>query len=130
MDCTRAKIAVLGAVQGVGFRPFVFRLATGLALNGWVLNSAQGVFIEVEGPLDALQSFLTRLRDEKPPLAIIQSLESSFLDPIGYSGFEIRFSEEKGAKTALILPDIAICSDCLQEILDPANRRFRYAFTN
>lgn len=130
MDCTRAKIAVLGAVQGVGFRPFVFRLATGLALNGWVLNSAQGVFIEVEGPLDALQSFLTRLRDEKPPLAIIQSLESSFLDPIGYSGFEIRFSEEKGAKTALILPDVAICSDCLQEILDPANRRFRYPFTN
>jgi hydrogenase maturation protein HypF len=126
----RAKITVHGAVQGVGFRPFVYRLATELRLCGWVLNSSQGVFIEVEGPLDLVQPFLARLEKEKPPLAIIQSLESSFLDVAGYQGFEIRYSDHTGPKTALILPDIAICADCLREIFDPANRRYRYPFTN
>lgn len=126
----RAKITVHGAVQGVGFRPFVYRLATQLGLPGWVLNSSQGVFIEVEGPVDLLEVFLTRLEKEKPALAIIQSLESSFLDPVGYQGFEIRYSDHSGPKTALILPDIAICPDCLRELLDPSNRRYRYPFTN
>jgi hydrogenase maturation protein HypF len=126
----RAKIAVHGAVQGVGFRPFVYRLATELRLCGWVLNCSQGVFIEVEGPLDLVQLFLARLEKEKPPLAIIQSLESTFLDVAGYQGFEIRYSNHTGQKTALILPDIAICADCLGEIFDPANRRYRYPFTN
>ena len=126
----RAKITVHGAVQGVGFRPFVYRLATQLRLDGWVLNSSQGVFVEVEGPLDLLQEFLVRLEKEKPTLAIIQSLESSFLDIVGYQGFEIRYSDDSGPKTALILPDIAICVDCLRELLDPANRRYRYPFTN
>ena len=130
MECERAKVTVLGAVQGVGFRPFVYRLATQLRLNGWVLNSSQGVFIEVEGPLDLLQTFLARLEKEKPPLAIVQSLEFSFLDAVGYNRFEIRYSEQAGQKTALILPDVAICSDCLHEILDSANRRYRYPFTN
>jgi hydrogenase maturation protein HypF len=130
MECERAKITVLGAVQGVGFRPFIYRLATQLRLNGWVLNSSQGVFIEVEGSLHLLQTFLVRLEKEKPPLAIVQSLESSFLDAVGYSCFEIRYSEQTGQKTALILPDVALCSDCLQEILDPTNRRYRYPFTN
>jgi len=126
----RAKVAVFGAVQGVGFRPFVYRLATQLDLKGWVLNSSQGVFIEVEGPLDSLQTFLIRLEKEKPPLAIVQSLECSFLDAVGYDCFEIRYSEPTGQKTALILPDVGICADCLREILDPANRRYRYPFTN
>jgi len=126
----RAKVTVHGAVQGVGFRPFVYRLATRLRLNGWVLNSSQGVFIEVEGPLNLVQIFLSRLESEKPPLAIIQSLECSFLAAIGYDHFEIRYSEQSGKKTALILPDIVICPDCLQEIFDPGNRRFRYPFTN
>ncbi|MBV9874226.1 MAG: carbamoyltransferase HypF, partial [Verrucomicrobia bacterium] len=129
-ELLRAKIIVHGAVQGVGFRPFVYRLATQLRLDGWVLNSSQGVFTEVEGPLDLLQEFLDRLEKEKPPLAIIQSLESSFLDCVGYQGFEIRYSDDSGPKTALILPDIAICADCLRELLDPANRRYRYPFTN
>src|SRR6201987_3948898 len=88
----RAKITVHGAVQGVGFRPFVYRLATQLRLNGWVLNSSQGVFIEVEGPLDLLQQFVARLEKEKPPLAIVQSLEVSYLDAVGYNRFEIRYS--------------------------------------
>ena len=130
MACERAKVTVLGAVQGVGFRPFVYRLATQLSLNGWVLNSPQGVFIEVEGSPHGLRTFLVRLQKERPPLAIVQSLEVSFLDAAGYEGFEIRFSEQTGQKTALILPDIAICPDCLREILDPTNRRYRYPFTN
>src|SRR5436305_9799182 len=85
----RLKLVVRGAVQGVGFRPFVYRLATELELSGWVLNSAQGIFIEVEGARDSLRRFLLRLEKEKPSRAIIHSLESSFLDPVGYGAFEI-----------------------------------------
>jgi hydrogenase maturation protein HypF len=127
---TRLKIIVRGAVQGVGFRPFIYRLATGLGLKGWVNNSAQGVFLEVEGLRADLETFLLRLEVEKPPRSSIQSLEASWLDPVGYAGFEIRESEAGGAKTALVLPDIATCPDCLGEILDPHNRRYGYPFTN
>jgi hydrogenase maturation protein HypF len=127
---TRLKLTVRGAVQGVGFRPFVFRLATGLGLAGWVNNSPQGVFIEAEGPRAELEKFLLRLETEKPPRSFIQSLESSWLDPAGYTVFEIRPSETGGNKTALVLPDIATCPDCLREIFDPKNRRHRYPFTN
>jgi hydrogenase maturation protein HypF len=130
MKTERAKITVRGAVQGVGFRPFVYRLATALKLNGWVLNAGQGVFIEVEGPRDELQSFLLRLEKEKPPLAAIQSLEFSLLDATGYDGFEIRYSEQSGRKTVLILPDVAVCADCLRDIFDSEDRRYRYPFTN
>jgi hydrogenase maturation protein HypF len=126
----RARIVVRGAVQGVGFRPFVYRLATDLQLDGWVLNSAQGVFIEVEGSRDALNRFIQRLEMEKPARAVIQSSEVSFLDPVGHGTFEIRQSEERGVKTVLILPDIAPCADCLREIRDPADRHYRYPFTN
>ncbi len=126
----RLKIIVRGAVQGVGFRPFIYRLATGAGLKGWVNNSTQGVFIEVEGPAAALETFLLRLEADKPPRSSIQSLEASWLDPAGYAGFEIRPSAEGGAKTALVLPDIATCPDCLAEILDPRNRRYGYPFTN
>ncbi len=127
---TRLKIAVRGAVQGVGFRPFVFRLATELGLCGWVNNSPQGVFIEAEGPRPQLEHFLFRLEKEKPPRSSIQSLEASWLDSVGYNEFEIRESERGGDKTALVLPDIATCPDCLREIFDPANRRHLYPFTN
>ncbi len=130
MNAERAKVAVRGLVQGVGFRPFVYRLATQMRLNGWVLNSAQGVFIEVEGTKEALQSFVLRLEKEKPSRAIIQSLETAFLDAAGYDHFEIRYSDPTGQKCVLILPDIAICAECLREIFDPENRRFRYPFTN
>ena len=126
----RLKMVVRGAVQGVGFRPFVYRLATELKLNGYVSNTAQGVFIEVEGRLNFLEQFQRRIQTEKPPRAIVQSIKSSFLDAIGYDAFEICESEERGDKTAFILPDIATCVDCLREILDPTNRRFRYPFTN
>lgn len=130
MNTERAKLTVRGAVQGVGFRPHVYRLATDLHLNGWVLNSAQGVFIEVEGPPPVLRQFLQRLGHEKPPRAVIQSMEVSFLDAAGYEAFEIRYSDDHGAKTVLILPDIATCDDCLSEIFEPGNPRYRYPFTN
>jgi hydrogenase maturation protein HypF len=126
----RLKIVVRGAVQGVGFRPFVYRLATELELNGWVSNTAQGVFIEVEGSSDLLREFRLRIERDKPARALVQSIESLFLDGIGFSRFEICESNDVGAKTAFILPDIATCRDCLHEILDPNNRRFRYPFTN
>lgn len=126
----RIRLVIRGAVQGVGFRPFVYRLATELDLRGWVLNSAQGVFIEVEGEPTLLQQFVKRLYHELPPRAFIQSMEQSVLDPVGYTTFEIRHSEETGEKSAFILPDIATCADCLREIFDPANRRYRYPFTN
>ena len=93
-------------------------------------NSASGVFVEAEGTGDLLRQFLRRLEKEKPPRAVITSLESAWLDARGYEGFEIRPSEEGGAKTALILPDLATCADCLREISDPTDRRHRYPFTN
>ncbi len=125
----RLAVVIRGAVQGVGFRPFVFRLAQQLGLKGWVINSAAGVFIEAEADHATLEEFLKRLERDKPAISYIQSLESSYLDPVGFTAFEIRESEG-GEKTALILPDLAICPDCRREIADPANRRFRYPFTN
>jgi len=126
----RLRITIRGAVQGVGFRPFVYRLAIDMGLAGWVLNSSQGVFIEVEGSQRTLDAFLLRVEKEKPPRSFIQSLEYSFLDPVGYAAFEIHHSDGSGEKTALVLPDIATCPDCLREVFDPADRRYHYPFTN
>ncbi|NIA13400.1 MAG: carbamoyltransferase HypF, partial [Nitrospiraceae bacterium] len=123
------RLVIRGAVQGVGFRPFVYRLAAELGCRGWVCNSAQGVVIDVENSQDVLDAFLMRVEREKPPRASIQSLEPVYLDPAGYEGFEIRASSS-GAKTTPMLPDIATCPDCLREIRDSANRRRRYPFTN
>jgi hydrogenase maturation protein HypF len=125
----RLKLTIRGAVQGVGFRPFIYRLAAELELDGWVNNTARGVFVEVEGAREKLDQFLLRVESEKPAISFIQSLESSFADPVGYEGFEIRKSDG-GEKTALVMPDIATCPECLTEIFDPRNRRFGYAFTN
>jgi hydrogenase maturation protein HypF len=127
---SRLRVTIRGAVQGVGFRPFVYRLAAELALQGWVNNSSQGVCIEVEGQRAALEEFLIRLETEKPPLASLQSIVPVFLDAVGHDRFEIRPSEATSEKTALVLPDIATCRECLHEIFDPANRRYRYPFTN
>jgi hydrogenase maturation protein HypF len=126
----RMRIVIRGAVQGVGFRPFVYRLALEMGLPGWVNNTAQGVFIEVEGEPAQVDAFLLRLEAEKPPRAFIQSLEHALLDPVGFADFAIRESDGAGPKTALVLPDIATCPDCLREVLDPADRRYRYPFTN
>ena len=118
-DFRRLRVEIHGAVQGVGFRPFVYRLAAELGLPGWVINDTEGVFIEVEGAEAALARFLDRLPAETPPRAIVQSLSSTWLPPVGYAQFEIRHSDSAGAKTALILPDVATCPDCLAELLDP-----------
>lgn len=126
----RLRLQIRGAVQGVGFRPFVYLLANSMNLNGWINNSVQGVTIEVEGAPAQLADFLLRIEKEKPPRAFIQSSESRYLDPIGYTSFEIRQSTQTGKQTALVLPDIATCPDCLAEIFDPKNRRYLYPFTN
>ena len=126
----RLKIRLRGAVQGVGFRPFVYRLAHSLRLAGWVENSAQGVSIEIEGPSAALGEFRCRLVADKPPRAIIQGLEVTHLDPAGNEGFTVRNSDDSGQRTALVLPDVAACPDCLREVFDRRDRRHRYPFTN
>ena len=126
----RLRVEIHGAVQGVGFRPFVYRLATELGLPGWVINDTQGVFIEVEGPAPAVRRFSERLPAEVPPRAIVQTITSAWLEPAGFTRFEIRHSDSSGAKTVLVLPDIATCPDCLAELLDPADRRYHYPFTN
>lgn len=129
-DQTRLRITIRGAVQGVGFRPFIYRLATSYNLTGHVSNDTHGVCIEVEGPQAALEQFVQAIPVQKPPLAIIHTLEHEWLPPHGYTTFTIRHSEQQGNKSVLVLPDIATCTECLHDILDPANRRYRYPFTN
>jgi len=129
-NAQRLRVTIHGAVQGVGFRPFIYKLADSLSLTGWITNSSQGVTIEVEGAKTTLESFLDAVRTEKPPQSFIHSLETSYLDTVGYASFEIRASEDVGRKTAIVLPDIATCAQCRQEVLDPDNRRYRYPFTN
>ncbi|HEU5397295.1 MAG TPA: carbamoyltransferase HypF, partial [Verrucomicrobiae bacterium] len=130
LPSARLKLVIHGAVQGVGFRPCVRRLATAMGLSGWVRNSPQGVDIEVEGPRAVLEQFLHRLEKEKPEHCRIQRCETSWLPPVGDDTFEIEESAAGGVKTALVLPDLATCPDCLREMFDPANRRYLYPFTN
>jgi hydrogenase maturation protein HypF len=124
------RVEISGAVQGVGFRPFVYRLATELALTGWVINDARGVVISVEGPASAIECFLERLKAEPPPHAVIHRLDWRSLPVVGYDRFTIRTSHHSGGRTVAVLPDLATCPDCLAEVRDPADRRHRYAFTN
>jgi len=126
----RLRVKLKGAVQGVGFRPFVYRLAQDLSLRGWVINNSSGVEIEVEGKEQLLEEFLLRLQTEKPPLAHIYSQEIEYLEEVGYEDFEIRESKEEGKKEVLILPDIATCQWCLKELFDPKDRRYMYPFIN
>jgi hydrogenase maturation protein HypF len=127
----RRKITVTGMVQGVGFRPFVYKLACRLELGGWVLNNAAGVQIEVEGADYQVAEFLTALTKEAPPLAAVGEVLA--IDcPLqgGEREFVIRHSTEEVGKTALISPDVATCLDCQQEIRHCHDRRYGYAFTN
>ncbi len=124
------KISVRGVVQGVGFRPFVYRLAREHGLAGWVLNHSGGVEIEVEGPAAALAAFVRDLEGKSPPLARIEGIKVADAPPVGYTAFEIRHSVAEAGRYQLISPDIAICPDCLRELLDPDDRRYRYPFTN
>lgn len=127
---TRLRVEIEGAVQGVGFRPYVYRLATDEGLGGWVLNDSRGVFLEVEGDEEAVGRFRSRLQKDPPPRARITSVRVREVPPDGETAFEIRFSREGGVKTVLVLPDVATCGVCLAEVRDPGNRRHRYPFAN
>ncbi|MBR2783641.1 MAG: carbamoyltransferase HypF [Firmicutes bacterium] len=125
----RAHLEVSGIVQGVGFRPFVFRLARAYALAGWVFNHAAGVTIEIEGEREDIDAFLAELRERPPYLAVVDEVRVSWLAPLGESDFTIRDSAG-GSRETLISPDMATCDQCLADMRDPRNRRYRYAFTN
>lgn len=129
-NAIRTRLVVQGAVQGVGFRPFIYRLARSLNLKGFVLNSNQGVVIEVEGLPPEVDQFYHKLLTEAPPFARITHTERTALEPAGYNDFTIELSSSQEEPTALILPDIATCSHCLNEIFDPSDRRYHYPFTN
>jgi hydrogenase maturation protein HypF len=125
---TRLRLAVRGTVQGVGFRPYVFGLATRMALGGFVANTSGGVIIEVEGGL--AREFAARLTASAPPLARIEGVDVREVEPLGSGvGFEIRESLEGGSFT-LVSPDVGLCPECEAELLDPADRRHGYAFIN
>ena len=126
----RARVRVEGTVQGVGFRPYVHRLAGELGLAGYVLNDSRGVLLEIEGPGDAVETFLTRLGPDAPPLAVLESLTVADRQPTGDGGFEIRPSPHGERADVPVTPDSATCDDCLRELLDPSDRRYRYPFIN
>jgi hydrogenase maturation protein HypF len=126
----RHVISVRGVVQGVGFRPFVYRIALDEGLAGIIGNDTDGVTIEVEGPTTSLDSFLARLRSEAPPLSRIDSIDVRKSKPTGETGFRIVASEVLGRVSTGIPADAATCPDCLRELLSPLDRRFRYPFLN
>jgi hydrogenase maturation protein HypF len=126
----RARISVRGVVQGVGFRPFVYRLAVERHLTGWVKNTSGAVEIEAEGNPEDLQAFLNELQRLAPPAARIEDINVSHSEPAGDAHFEILESEPRPDHYQLVSPDIATCPDCRREIFDPADRRYRYPFTN
>ncbi|MFC1464938.1 MAG: carbamoyltransferase HypF [Candidatus Brachytrichaceae bacterium NZ_4S206] len=126
----RQRLTVQGIVQGVGFRPFVFGLAQRLGLAGHVGNNSSGVFIEIEGAPDALAAFVHELRTNPPPLALIDRVTVEDLPAQGESAFVIVESEAQAGASTAISPDVCICNDCLRELFDPADRRYRYPFIN
>jgi hydrogenase maturation protein HypF len=126
----RARVALGGTVQGVGFRPFVYRLATELEITGWVCNSSAGLVVEAEGAQARVDRFLERVEAEMPPAAVVLTRETAILAPAGFRTFDIRSSDEDAAKIAGVLADLATCPECLAELNDPANRRYGYPFTN
>ena len=130
MGLTRTRVRVEGIVQGVGFRPFVHALAGRLGLAGLVGNDAGGVFVEVEGAAETVERFLAALAAEAPPLAVIERVTATSLEPTGAAGFAIAPSLAGGDRQTLVSPDTATCADCLRELADPADRRFRYPFIN
>jgi hydrogenase maturation protein HypF len=126
----RKRIHIQGIVQGVGFRPFVYELAVANQLGGWVRNSSEGVFIEVEGPADRLESFEGDLKSPRPVLAQIDSIQITDIPQQGTRDFVILDSAYVTGEFVLVPPDIATCGDCYKDFIDPANRRYRYPFTN
>lgn len=126
----RIHLRVTGIVQGVGFRPFVYKLANNLGLTGFVGNDSEGVFIEIEGASDVLSAFVMALENEPPPLAHIESISPTHIEVQQTSQFVIVASKNQSGSHTLVSPDLCICDDCLTELLDPNNRRYRYPFIN
>lgn len=126
----RRKITIKGLVQGVGFRPFVYHLAQDLGLSGSIVNSSQGVLVEVQGGATALENFAKQLQSQKPPQAAISSYQILDIPVAGDGGFVILSSDHSGAAATLISPDLATCPECLAELFDPADRRYLYPFIN
>ncbi len=127
----RKKIFIRGVVQGVGYRPFVYRLAQENKIRGWVNNSSHGVEVHAEGSPENMQNFERDLQKKKPPFAVIHEFESvSLEDTESFTDFKIIQSREEEKATVLILPDLATCPECRQDILDSAGRRYFYPFTN
>jgi hydrogenase maturation protein HypF len=126
----RLSVRVEGVVQGVGFRPFVYSLATRMGLSGWVGNDVDGVFAEVEGSVAGVRHFLEALSAEPPPLARVDRVTATSMAPNGGAGFAIAASDPTGRRRALISADSATCGDCLAELANPADRRFGYPFIN
>ena len=129
-DVQGRRITIRGIVQGVGFRPFVYGLAAQHKLNGWVLNSSSGVEIEVEGNETALSAFTHALQERLPPLAKIDEFNTSNIAIQNFKHFKIRHSKPKPGEFIPVSPDVSICDDCLKELFDSANRRYRYPFIN
>ena len=126
----RERLSVEGTVQGVGFRPFVYRLAGELGLTGYVRNTPAGATIEIEGAPSCIEDFKKTLLERKPPQARVLRLDTTALTAQGGQAFVIQSSEAGKETTALMLPDLAVCKDCLREMNDPADRRYRYPFIN
>ena len=124
------RVHISGVVQGVGFRPFVHKLARRYNLRGWVRNTSAGVEIEVDGEQDVLDSFVKSLSDEAPPLSRVDEFTTSFRPASGFRSFDIIHSEAVEGAFQPISPDVAICDDCLRELFDPHDRRYRYPFIN
>lgn len=126
----RERLYVTGVVQGVGFRPFVYGLALRYELAGFVGNDGGGVFIEIEGDVASIAAFYEALIEECPPAAFIEDVQSVRIEPTGATGFAIRESRTAPRAHTLVSPDLSICPDCLRELFDPADRRYRYPFIN
>ena len=126
----RLSISVKGIVQGVGFRPFVYRIAARHHIAGWIINNARGVEIEAEGVAASLKAFVRSIKSESPPLAHISDLSSKEIPTRGELRFQIKSSRAAGPRDALVSPDVCICDDCLRELFDPRDRRHRYPFIN
>lgn len=124
------QIGIRGVVQGVGFRPFVYRLAHKYDLTGWVRNTSGKVEIEVEGKEESLKGFLAELRNNAPPMSSIEEIAIASSPSKGYTSFEIRKSHAEEGKYQLVSPDIATCRECQDELFSPSDRRYRYPFTN
>ncbi len=124
------SIRIRGVVQGVGFRPFVYRLAQEHALSGWVRNGEEGVEIHVEGPSNQLNAFLLDVNAQAPPAASISAIEVRPAAPVGLAKFTIQESHGQSRPTTRISPDLPVCDACIQELFDPSNRRYRYPYIN